>query len=202
MSYFICGILCLIAFILQDSILIKTSTVILFFILAWVKRGKIKILPSLFILLSVMIFALFSPVGKVLFRIGSFPITLGALEVGFRKGIVLIGMVFISQFAISKEISLPGKMGSLISGMFYWFNALGGTAFKVEKKGIIKSIDERLVSVYFENNLEGLQEAVVGKSNNQDDRRFVSQKKPNSSSIRTTIWLIILTCVIYGLLFV
>ena len=99
----------------------------LFFLLALTRRGKLRLFPTVIMILIVVFFSLLSPYGKILLRIGGdkgFAITFGALESGLRRGIRLAGMVFLSQLIISSKISLPGELGKfaiLIFGDMFGF---------------------------------------------------------------------------------
>ena len=127
---------------------IAWTLVAIFFIMAAVKkRGKIKLLPSLFITLGITFFALFVPSGKILFSIGAFKITLDALLTGLRKSAILVGMVFLSQFAIDGHVRLPGKAGAFLCEMFAVFDALTSERLHFKKGRIIEMLDERLTAL-------------------------------------------------------
>ncbi|MBQ5499633.1 MAG: hypothetical protein IIT73_07555, partial [Treponema sp.] len=124
------------------------GTVLFFFVLdEIIKKGRVKLLPSIIIVLSVTFFALLTPVGKVLFRIGSWKITQTSLEMGLRRSGFLVGMVFISQCAVDKNLRLPGKAGAFVAGVFYYFDLLVSEKIKFSRKNLVKSIDERLLKI-------------------------------------------------------
>lgn len=58
---------------------------------------KIKIVPYILITLFMIISSLFTPTGRVLFRLGSYPFTQGAILGGLEKGLKLSAAVAISQ---------------------------------------------------------------------------------------------------------
>ena len=74
-----------------------TAFTIVFAILVWRKNGKIRLLTPFIITACIIFFNLLNPVGKVLFRIGSFPITATAFGIGLRKGLILWDMVQIGR---------------------------------------------------------------------------------------------------------
>lgn len=155
--FFISVLLCFPAFLFQKSLLILAAEVLLFCILSLLRRGRIRLLPSFCIFLSVTFFALFSPYGKVLYTVGSFSITQGALETGLRRSFILIGMVFLSQFAVASRISLPGKTGSFITVMFYYFDRIRSVQVPFEKGHILKNIDDRLYAAFYDEGAETVQ---------------------------------------------
>lgn len=62
-----------------------------------VRKGRVKLLPTLALFATLTALALLTPSGRVLFTAGSFRITQGALEAGLAKSFALTGMVAASQ---------------------------------------------------------------------------------------------------------
>lgn len=132
------------------STIILWLFVILFFILASIKRKKVKILPSILVTLTVTFFALLSPYGKILLTLGSFKITSDSLILGLRRSGILVGMVFLSQIIISPKIKLPGKLGKFLKQVFYWLKKLTEVRLKFKPKMIIETLDNRLCEIWEE----------------------------------------------------
>lgn len=132
------------------SVIIIWSLAIVFFVLASLKRNKIKILPSILITLSIVFFALLIPHGRVLLTIGSFRITLDSLLLGLKRSGILVGMVFFSQFLISPKIKLPGKAGIFLKQVFFWLEMLTSIKISFKPGHIIESIDSRLCEIWLE----------------------------------------------------
>ncbi len=145
---FITTILCFPAVLFQAVTFYLWINVLLFLLLLFCKNGRVKILPSLFILLSIIFFNLLTPTGKVYIYIGDFAITEGALFFGLQKAGILLSMVFISQYAITKDLSLPGKIGFFLNSMFYFFERLTDHKAKFNVKKPFISIDDILLEVY------------------------------------------------------
>lgn len=146
-------ILLLTAFLLvnqwvQNLYLLYGCTGLSLLLLLIKKRGKYNLLPSVVILLSVTIMALFVPFGKVLFTLGSFRITSGALIKGLHRSGILLGMTFISSLAIDRNLRLPGKTGDLVSEIFLYADKLKGTDLPKESKNIFSRIDKQLCKVW------------------------------------------------------
>lgn len=132
------------------SVIVVWALAIFFFVLASLKRKKIKILPSLLITLSITFFALLIPHGQVLLSIGSFRITLDSLLLGLKRSGILVGMVFFSQFLISPTIKLPGKAGIFLKQVFFWLEKLTSIKISFKPGHIIESIDSRLCEIWAE----------------------------------------------------
>ena len=122
-----------------------------FFIMTAIKkRGRIKVLPSVFMTIGITFFALLAPSGRVLLSLGKFRITLDSLLVGLHKSGVLTGMVFLSQFAISPHLHLPGKAGVFLGQMFTTFDALTEKRLRFSRGRVIAALDSRLNELWAE----------------------------------------------------
>lgn len=130
-----------------ESILTEISIVQVFLVLNIIKRGKINIIPSLVMVFILTFFSLMNPFGEVLFSIGNWKITLGALVSGLQHSLRLVGMVFISKFVINKNVRLPGKMGLVINYVFSVFDKLTAEKIRFSKSNIVKTIDEKLIAI-------------------------------------------------------
>ncbi len=140
---------------------IAVSVMILAFITVFIVRrrnGKrVRIMQSVFIFTSVLLFALLVPGGKVLFSIGKWRITQGALFSGIRRASILLGSVFLSQLAFSKDIRLSGSLGVAVSQIFSYFGhiteAVPKKTEKIKGRNRLKeyfaSLDDHLTSVYY-----------------------------------------------------
>lgn len=142
------------AFLFQKNLLVLVIEATTFFVLALTRRGKLRLLPSLLMIFGIVFFALFSPHGQVVARLGSFTITKGALEAGLARGVTLAGMVFLSQLALSPNLSLPGRAGNFIVDMFSVLDKLASEpiTFRENSKklrGIFTFLDNRLYQVYW-----------------------------------------------------
>ncbi len=92
--------------------------------------------------------SLFTPSGLILFSVGKLNITLGALQYGLKKSAVLVGMVFASQSIVNKNLSIPGKAGRFISGIFTIADSLMEQKISIKKGNVIKSLDSALIELW------------------------------------------------------
>lgn len=145
---FIIALCCFPIFMLLPSVLVIWICTAVFFVLTLLRRGKVLILPSILITLGIVFFALLSPAGKVLLTIKSFNITQEALYSGLHRSGILVGMVFLSQFAVSSKLHFPGKIGFFLSQMFTYFDALTAQRISLKPGTIIESIDEKLLKIW------------------------------------------------------
>lgn len=119
----------------------------LFFIAASVRRKKcVRILPGLAVVLFMTAASVFTPYGKVLFSVGSVMVTEGAVTVALMKAARLLGICWISQTVVAKEIYF-GTSGHIFSEVIAYFDALTGQKWRLGKKGFFKSLDGILTEV-------------------------------------------------------
>jgi uncharacterized membrane protein len=146
---FIVALICFPVFLMIRDTRIVWLCTLVFFCMSFIKRqGKMKIVPSLFMVFFVTLFALFSPFGKVVFSFGKLRVTLGALESGLHKSGILVGMVFLSQFAVSPRLELPGKAGIFLRSVFSVFDELTVHHISFHRGQVIAALDDHLFDLW------------------------------------------------------
>lgn len=123
------GLLMVPSFILQPQISLKFAHILLFGLASLYLGKRVRILPGIMIAAAVTAAQLLTPLGEVLTYLGSFPITAGALRQGLLRGLNLVGLVYLSRYAVSPGLPIPGKLGALLYRVFYYFEEL--TAYRV-----------------------------------------------------------------------
>jgi heptaprenyl diphosphate synthase len=136
------------AFLFQPSLAVRAAQVLLFATLARLAGKKIKWLYFVIMVASITFFNLITPIGQVLFNVGPFVVTAGALRSGVLKGITIVGLVFISLFSIRPDLRLPGRLGGLIGRVFYYFEEIIDGKRRIEARRLIGSIDDVLESLF------------------------------------------------------
>ncbi|MCR4823071.1 MAG: hypothetical protein K5873_09400 [Treponema sp.] len=149
--------------------------VFLFFIIACFKCKKVRILPSIFIIIFVTFFSLLTPSGQVLLTVASFRVTLDSLLLGLRRSGILVGMVFFSRIIISsgggKSFLMKwGKAGQELTKVFFWLNLLTEKKILFKKGHIIQQIDERLQEIW-ENDMPE-EENITNDSSETSEKRM------------------------------
>ena len=143
----ILGLLFIPAFLLQQSILIRSIQFIIIIAVYISQGGKFRIVPNL-ILFSGIVFAyIIRPSGKVLFMLFEFPVTKGALFSGLTRSLMLIGLIYISRLSVSSKLDFKGAAGNLVGRVFYYFEAITFGQGKFRFKDFYKrGITDRLIS--------------------------------------------------------
>lgn len=115
------GLVLLPAIFFQASLYFLAADTLLAIFLAVSVGRKFKPLPNLLLLLSMVLVHLLQPSGKVLWDIGAFTLTEGSLLEGTRKALILISMVYVSQYMTAGKPDLPGKLGKLLAVQLAYF---------------------------------------------------------------------------------
>jgi len=119
----------------------------LFLLLALLSGKRIRPLPGIILLLSVTAASLLVPFGDVLVTVLGFPVTLGALESGLARGTLLLGLFYLSKFSVARELSLPGRLGTGLARVFYYFERFTESRERISIKDLPGSLDAVLMSV-------------------------------------------------------
>lgn len=127
----ISGLVMIPPFLLQTSIPFKIIHILLYGLLSVYLGKRVRIMPGVLIVVAVTAAQLLTPLGEVLLYIGSFPITAGALEQGLERGLNLVGLVYLSRYAVSPRLPIPGRLGALLYRVFFYFEEL--TAYRITR---------------------------------------------------------------------
>jgi hypothetical protein len=145
---FVAGAITIVAFLFQGVLWIRLTQVLFFALLAVLAGKRIRWLYFVIMVSSITVFNLLTPVGQVLVEIGPWPITRGALEQGLMKGFAIVGLVFISLFAVRPDLRLPGAFGGVIARLFFYFERVLDARKRVRAAALIESIDTILLDIY------------------------------------------------------
>lgn len=139
------GLIALILFAPNLFVLAAAGSIALALVVA--DRSRVRLLPTLIMASGIVIFSLIVPHGRVLGRIGAFPITEGALLEGVKKALVIEGLVFASRWTLRYGLSLPGRLGSLVGESLALLAALSGRRGDFDPRRPIESVDGLLFSL-------------------------------------------------------
>ncbi len=156
---FLSGLVVIPSFVLQRSLLFKLLFTLLYAVLCFVLRRRtrpvLSVIRSVILVISITLAHLLIPAGRILVRVGGFPITSLALESGLYRGLTLAGLFYISCFYVRRDIRLPGTVGMLLGRVFYYFNLFVSRSsldrqnpIKFDLRNPIESIDRILVETY------------------------------------------------------
>ncbi len=146
-ALFIVGLATLPAFLFQEKLLYRFLVTIFFLLLALYSGKKIRPVPALLLLASVTAAALVVPYGKVLVSIMGWPITAGALKMGFSRGVLLLGLLYLSRVSVVPGLALPGTIGQGISRVFFYLDRFSENCGKLSVRDLPGSLNNLLHAV-------------------------------------------------------
>ncbi|MCL2441223.1 MAG: hypothetical protein FWD14_05745 [Treponema sp.] len=144
---FVTGILMMLSLLFNPGTEYRVIQFLYFLFLALLSGRKINILFTFLITLFIIIFNLIIPYGNVLFSIGSFKITSGALEAGIHRAVTLQALVILSRVTIRQDLKLPGKFGRLLGESMQIFSFLTGKKYKITGKNFFAEVDNLMLTL-------------------------------------------------------
>lgn len=148
---FIAGLITVPALLFQTNLYIKICQVLLFILLSVLSGKRFRVLPNLLIAAGIIFMNLLTPLGKILFSLGNFYITEGALKAGLQKTLVLIGLIYLSRFSVTRGLSFPGELGGTLARVFYYFEEITARRGGLFSKGNGKKEGKRKRTLRLEN---------------------------------------------------
>ncbi len=142
----ITGLLPILLFLLITNPLLKLLMAVIYIIYSIFSGFRVKLLPNIILLFSIILINLLSPQGLILFKIGPQAITKGALLSGINRASILIGLLYISKNISLKSVKFRGVAGEIISDTFFYFNQLT-SGNRVVFKNFMDQIDTKLMEL-------------------------------------------------------
>jgi len=133
---FLAGVLSLPPFLFTESLIDKGLLTGFYFLCAGLSGKRIKTFPNLIAFLGITAANLITPLGQVIFYLGTFPVTLGALRLGAFKAFTLLGMIALSRFTLRSYVPVPGRLGAVLSRMFFYFERITERKFQLRRTRI------------------------------------------------------------------
>jgi heptaprenyl diphosphate synthase len=120
---------------------------LLFWALAWLAGKKNNPLVTIVVILGITAFNLLVPYGQVLFSLGYFSVTQGALLAGLRRGVTLEGLFMLSRLTIRQDLRLPGGFGGLVGESFRILSLIVERKHRIRAKSLAADIDELMLEL-------------------------------------------------------
>ena len=149
--------LCITGLIIMPAMLFNSITILrviqflIFWFLAWLSGRKNNPLITITVILSIVAFNLVVPYGQVLYSIGAFRITSGALATGIHRAVTLAGLIMLSRVTIRRDLKIPGLFGELIGESFRLFSVIINQKQRITRKNFISDIDNMMIELSDDN---------------------------------------------------
>jgi heptaprenyl diphosphate synthase len=113
---------------------------LLYWMLLVLSGKKNNALITISVIAGIVFFNLLTPYGEVLYQIGVFKITKGALLAGLNRAFTLEALILLSRLTIRPGLRLPGRLGALVSDSL----ALLPRLQQVHIKTLVRDLDTLL----------------------------------------------------------
>ncbi|GHU78200.1 hypothetical protein FACS189462_2240 [Spirochaetia bacterium] len=145
--------LCVAGLLIMPALLFNPDTIsrivqfFFFWFLTWLAGKKNNPLITILVILGIVAFNLLVPYGKVIFSLGIFKITAGALLAGLHRGVTLEALIMLSRVSIRQDLRLPGFFGELVGESFGIFSQITERKHIIDRKNIAVSIDKLMIEL-------------------------------------------------------
>jgi len=146
-ALFIAGLLIMPALLFNSITLYRSILFFFFWFLAWLSGRKNKPLFTILVIFCIVAFNLIFPYGQVLYSIGRFRITGGALMMGIHRAVTLGALMMLSRVTIRQDLRIPGLFGELIAESFRLFSIIMNQRQRITRKNLIADIDRMMIEL-------------------------------------------------------
>ena len=102
---------------------------------------------TILVFLGIVSFNLIMPYGRVLYSIGTFNVTLGALMMGIHRAATLSGLIMLSRLSIRPDLKIPGGFGTLVGESFRYFALIMNSKKRITRKNLMADIDRIMIDL-------------------------------------------------------
>ena len=141
------GLLIMPALLFNPSTELRVVQFFFFWFLAWLSGKKTNPIITIIMIVFITAFNLIVPYGRVLFSIGVFKITSGALTAGVHRAFTLAALVMLSKVTIRQDLNIPGAFGKLLSDSLCMFSAIMNRKYRITGKNLIVEIDNLMLEL-------------------------------------------------------
>jgi len=146
-ALFITGLILMPALLFSPVAFFRIAIFLFFWFLAWLCGKKNNPLITILVIFFIVAFNLIIPHGQVLFTIGAFRVTSGALALGIHRAFTLAGLIMLSRITIRRDLKLPGLFGELIGESLRLYSIIMNQRHRITRKNLIADIDNMMVEL-------------------------------------------------------
>ena len=180
----IAGLLTMPSLLFNPFPMLRVVQFLFFWFLCWLAGKKNNPIITVVVILGITVFNLIVPYGRVLYSIGTFNITLGALLVGIERAVTLGGLIMLSRLSIRPDLTIPGGFGALISESFRFFAIIMDSKKRVTRKNLMEDIDRLMIDLSSEN--EGERGIAADTARNPVEYANAEDQLPKHEAIAAT----------------
>jgi len=179
----IAGLLAMPALLFNPVTPLRFVQFLFFWFLCWLAGKKNNPFATVLVFTGIVAFNLIMPYGRVLYSIGTFNITLGALMTGIHRAATLEGLIMLSRLAIRPDLKIPGGFGALVGESFRFFAGiinLMNSKKRVTRKNLIEDIDRLMIDLSGDGALDAATAHPLSASSPQPDTEIQTPEYPEA----------------------
>jgi heptaprenyl diphosphate synthase len=146
-ALFAAGLLIMPSLVFNPSTEFRMIQFLFFCLLVLISGKKINFIFTILIIACIVAFNLIIPYGRVLFSIGAFKITSGALKAGIHRAVTLEALVMLSKVTIRQDLKIPGAFGELLGESLRLFSVIMNRKNHITGKNLIEEIDSLMLEL-------------------------------------------------------
>lgn len=135
-------------FLFERRLAVKTALFIFFILATYLAGKRFSLLTTLLVSAGIILTNLLIPSGRVLARLGPLAVTEFALTEGLLKALTFEGLMFLSKASIMPGLTVPGKLGSIVSSAFLYYDRIIEYKGKVRPATLSSDIDAMMFTVW------------------------------------------------------
>ena len=143
----IAGLLAMPGMLFNPLLLFRIFQFLFFWFLCWLAGKKNNPLITILVILGITAFNLIVPYGQVIYAIGAFRITSGALMTGIHRAVTLGGLIMLSRLSIRRDLKIPGIFGELIGESFRFFAKIIDSKKRITRRNLMGDIDRLMIEL-------------------------------------------------------
>ena len=146
-ALFLAGLIIMPALLFNPSTEYRVIQFLFFLFLAWLSGKKIDLFLTLLIIIFIVAFNLIIPYGRILFSVGAFKVTSGALLAGVHRAITLSALVMLSKVTVRQDLKFPGSFGQILGESLRMFSIIINKKYRITGKNLISEIDNMMLEL-------------------------------------------------------
>jgi len=164
-ALFFTGILIIPSLLFNPNTELRAAQFIFFLFLVWLCGKKTNLIFTFLFIIFIVVFNLLIPYGQVLFSIGVFKITTGALTAGIHRAVTFAALIMLSKITIRQDLKIPGKFGELISESLFLFSVILNRKYSLKGKNLIAEIDNIMIDINKEQLIDNREQLIENNLN-------------------------------------
>jgi len=146
-ALFVAGLAIIPSLVFNPSTECRIIQFLFFCLLVWLSGKKTNPFFTVLVIAFIVAFNLIIPYGRVLFSIGAFKITSGALKAGIHRAVTLEALIMLSKVTIRQDLKIPGVFGEILSDSFRIFSVLMSRKLHLTTGNFIANIDALMLEL-------------------------------------------------------